>query len=111
MTYTEDALVEQPAIKLFEILGWDALNCWEEYFGNPHPNPRETSHRPVGEGVFLGRENRGDVVLVNRLRSALDKLNPDSPGLAIDEAVETLARNRSVMSAIAANEQIVELCA
>ena len=91
MTYTEDALVEQPAIKLFDDLGWDTLNCWEEDFGAES---------------LLGRENRGDVVLMNRLRSALVKLNPNSPVLAIDEAMDALTRDRSVMSAIAANEQI-----
>lgn len=91
MTYTEDALVEQPAIKLFDNLEWDTLNCWQETFG---------------EASLLGRENRGDVVLVNRLRGALDKLNSGSPQLAIDEAMESLTRDRSVMSAIAANEQI-----
>jgi len=91
MTYTEDALVEQPAIKFFADLDWETLNCFEEDFGEDSP---------------LGRENRGDVVLVNRLRPALKKLNPDSPKLAIDEAIEALTRDRSVMSLIAANEQI-----
>ena len=91
MTYTEDALVEQPAIKLFDDLGWEALNCFEEDFG---------------EDSFLGRENRGDVVLVNRLRPALEKLNPDAPKIAIDETIDALTRDLSVMSAIAANEQI-----
>lgn len=66
MTYTEDALVEQPAIKLFNELGWDTLNYWDEDFG---------------EESLLGRENRGDVVLINRLRP---KLNPDFPELAIE---------------------------
>ena len=83
MTYTEDALVEQPAIKLFDELGWDTLNCWEEGFG---------------DGSLLGRENHGDIVLINRLRPALVKLNPDSPELVIDEAVDSLTRDFSVMS-------------
>lgn len=91
MTYTEDALVEQPAIKLFADLDWDTLDCWNEDFG---------------EDSLLGRENRGDVVLVNRLRPALEKLNPEASKLAIDEAIEALTRDHSVMSAIAANEQI-----
>lgn len=104
MTYTEDALVEQPAIKLFDELGWDTLNCWDEIFGDPHPNPLDSGSElrstpsipgivPRGEGVYLGRENRGDVVLVNRLRIALEKHNPDSPKLAIDEAIEELTRD------------------
>jgi type I restriction enzyme R subunit len=46
MIYTEDALVEQPAIKLFADLDWDMLNYWEETFG--------------AESLF-GCENRGDV--------------------------------------------------
>ncbi len=94
MTYTEDALVEQPAIKLFEELEWDTLNCWDEDFGGDSS---------------LGRENRGDIVLINRLRPALIKLNPDSPELAINEAIDALTRDLSVMSAIAANEQIYQL--
>ena len=89
--YTEDALVEQPAIKLFANLEWETLNCFEEDFG---------------KDSLLGRENRGDVVLPNRLRSALDKLNPAAPKLAIIEAIEALTRGLSVMSAIAANEQM-----
>ena len=85
MTYTEDALVEQPAIKLFDELGWDTLNCLEEGFG---------------DGSLLGRENHGDIVLINRLRPALVKLNPDSPELVIDEAVDSLTRDFSVMSSL-----------
>jgi hypothetical protein len=37
--YTEDQLVEQPAIGLFAELGWTIA------FGNPHPGPL-----PLGEG-------------------------------------------------------------
>lgn len=91
MTYTEDALIEQPAIKLFAELGWEVLNCWEENFG------KESD---------LGRENRSDIVLTNRLRRALQKLNPAAPKLAIDASIEELTRDRSVMSAVAANEQL-----
>ena len=34
MTYTEDALVEQPAINLFSELNWDTVTCWDEIFGS-----------------------------------------------------------------------------
>jgi type I restriction enzyme R subunit len=34
MTYTEDALVEQPAINLFSELDWDTATCWDEVFGS-----------------------------------------------------------------------------
>ena len=28
--YSEDALIEQPAIELFGKLGWETANCYEE---------------------------------------------------------------------------------
>lgn len=28
LDFTEDGLVEQPAIELFNQLGWRTLNCW-----------------------------------------------------------------------------------
>ena len=94
MTYTEDALVEQPAITLFSELDWDTLECWDEAFGAESD---------------LGRGNRGDVVLTNRLRSVLEQLNPNTPKLAINEAVDDLCRDRSAMSLIAANEEVYQL--
>lgn len=91
MSYTEDALVEQPAIQLFAELGWQTLNCYSGQFG---------------ENGLLGRSNRGEVVLLRHLRAALQKLNPGVSALAIDSAMDTLARDRSAMSPIAANEDV-----
>ena len=31
--YSEDSLVEQPAIKVFEELGYQTQNCFDEKFG------------------------------------------------------------------------------
>ena len=59
--YTEDQLVEQPAIGLLAELGWTPVSALEETFG------------AVGT---LGRETKGDVVLAPRLRAALTRLNP-----------------------------------
>lgn len=94
MTYTEDALIEQPAIQLFEQLGWQTLNCFEEQFGD--------------EGL-LGRNNRGEVVLTRFLRVALQKLNPDVSVPILELAKDELVRDRSAMSAIAANESVYQL--
>ena len=58
--YSEDALVEQPAIALFAELNWETLCCYHETFG------------PAGT---LGREAKSEVVLTRRLRPALDSLN------------------------------------
>ena len=40
--YTEDQLVEQPAIGLFAALGWQAISALEETFGTAGTLGRET---------------------------------------------------------------------
>ena len=65
--YTEDSLVEQPAIGLFAEFGWQTVSAMEEIFHSPSPQPSPIK----GEGVYLGRETSGEVVLVPRLRAAL----------------------------------------
>jgi type I restriction enzyme R subunit len=92
--YTEDQLVEQPAIGLFAALGWQTMSAIEETFG---------------AGGTLGRETRGEVVLTDRLRAALTKLNPGLPTEAIQTAIDELARDRSAMSLEAANREVYRL--
>ncbi|MEA3358653.1 MAG: type I restriction endonuclease [Thermodesulfobacteriota bacterium] len=107
--YSENTLVEQPAIKLFAELGWEMANCFNESFGD---SPSPLSPLPGGEGkaeIFLGRETKAEVVLVSRLRPVLEKLNPDLPSEAIDLATEELIRDRSRMSMAAANREIYQL--
>ena len=41
--YTEDQLVEQPAIGLFAELGWTTVSAMEEVFGSGNTLGRETS--------------------------------------------------------------------
>lgn len=92
--YSEDQLVEQPAIGLFSALGWQTMSALEETFG---------------AGGTLGRETKGEVVLVERLRVALCKFNPAMPPEAIQTAIDELARNRSAMSLEAANREVYRL--
>ncbi|WP_137807987.1 type I restriction endonuclease subunit R [Pseudomonas sp. G(2018)] len=92
--YSEDQLVEQPAIGLFADLGWQTLSALEETFG------------PSGT---LGRETKSEVVLAARLRAALCKLNPTLPAEAISAAIDELARDRSAMLAEAANRETYQL--
>lgn len=92
--YTEDQLVEQPAIGLFSTLGWQTVSAMEETFG---------------AGGTLGRETKGEVVLTNRLRAALTRLNPGLPAEAIQTAIDELARDRSAMSLEAANREVYRL--
>jgi len=92
--YSEDNLVEQPAIALFAGLGWETENCFYEKFG---------------ENSTFGRETSSEVVLLPRLRSALERLNPALPKEAIELAIEELVRDRSIMSPANANREIYQL--
>ncbi len=76
--YTEDRLVEQPAIWLFAELGWLTVTAMGEVFG--------------AHGT-LDRETPGEVVLVPRLRAALEKLNPTLPAEAISAAIDESTRD------------------
>ena len=88
--YTEDALVERPAIDLLAELGWETVNAYHEF-----------DHG----ASTLGRETRAEVVLIKRLRPALQRLNPN----ASPEAIEELTRDRSRVSMVAANREIYSL--
>ena len=47
---------------------------------------RPTGEGQVGEGASLGRETKGEVLLVSRLRAALERLKPALPPVAITGA-------------------------
>jgi type I restriction enzyme R subunit len=49
------------------------------------------------------------VVLLPRLRAALERLNPGQPPEAISAAIEELSRNRSAMGLVAANREMYRL--
>jgi type I restriction enzyme, R subunit len=92
--YTEDQLVEQPAIGLLASIGWETVSAREEVFG------------PDGT---LGRDTSGEVVLVSRLREALIRLNPAIPDDAISSAVDQLLLDRSAMIPASANRAVYDL--
>src|SRR5258708_30090157 len=110
--YTEDQLVEQPAIGLFATLGWTTVSALEEIFG-PAESPAHPS--PPGRGSegevrpALLRETKSEVVLITLLRAALLRLNPSLPSEAINTAVDELVRDRSAMSLEAANREVYKL--
>ena len=66
-------------------------------------------HLDTKRARTLGRETKGEVVLVDRLRAALVKFNPALLPEAIDNAVDELTRDRSAMSPAAANREIYRL--
>lgn len=89
--FSEDKLIEQTAVKIFGDL-WGAKNFINAY---------------TDEGdALLERDNQGQVVLVNRLKPVLEKLNKDAPQEAIAQAIEELTRDRSAMSLVNANADL-----
>jgi type I restriction enzyme, R subunit len=88
--YSEDRIVERPAIALFAELGWQTVSALEERFG---------------PGGTLGRETSGEVVLAPRLRAALEKLNPKLPAEAIAAAVEELLCDSTAMTLAGSNRE------
>jgi type I restriction enzyme, R subunit len=97
MTYLDpdsEGTLEATTIGLFEELGWEAADCYNETFGS---------------ASLLGRETSEQVVLERRLRAALLKLNPGISPLAVDIAVEELSKDRSVLSPVRANQELCKL--
>lgn len=90
---SEEAL-ENATIALFKKLGYTTANCF---------------HETYGENGTLGRETSAEVVLIPKLRSALEKLNPKLPKEAIALAIEELTRDRSTLSPANANREIYKL--
>ena len=93
--YSEDELIEQPAINLLKEIGWETLNCFSEF--------EQTEESP------LGRQTRSEVVLTARLKTALKRLNPTATPDAIAKAIDELTHSRAIMSPIEANREIYTL--
>ena len=89
--YSEDQLVEQPAIQLFGDLGWTTVNAYSEVMGP--------------EGI-LGRDNKSEVFLTLHLRAAIRRLNPGAPSEAVEEAIAEITKPRSAMHYARANQEI-----
>ncbi len=93
--YSENQLVEQPAIALLKEMGWHTQDCSNEF--------------EYDIEIRIGRETKSDVVLTDRLRAALERLNPDATEDAIDAAIEELTQSRAVMNPVEANREIYNL--
>ena len=78
--YSEDLLIEQPAIELLRSLGWDYKNLFHETFG---------------ENGTEKRNSRREVILTHRLRSSILKLNSLLPREAIVICVDDLCHSGS----------------
>ena len=91
----EYVYVEKPSMELLAELGWTVVDAYSE---------------SLGAGGTLGRDSQHDVVLTHRVRAALRGLNSDDVSEAlIDEAVEALSKDRSVMDRVRANREVHDL--
>ena len=94
-SYSENDLIEQPAIALFGELGYETANCFSEKFG-------KTSST-------LGRGTKTEVLLIPRLKNSIKKLNPELPDDAVELAIDLIAKDRSAMSLAHANREVHKL--
>lgn len=92
--YGEDAAIEQPAIQLFASLGWETANLYQEWAGGSSTE---------------GRESEAQVILEDRLRTSLERLNPDLLPAAISQVIEEVTRERSRMVPVNANREVWRL--
>src|SRR2546430_8034275 len=92
--FSEDELVERPAVELLAELGWQTVNAREEV---------------LGPGGTLGRSSRRDVVLEHRLLPALRALNLEAPDAALEEAAAALSRDRSLLDPTRASPHVYDL--
>jgi type I restriction enzyme R subunit len=90
--YAENALIEKPAIELFEELGWRTKNCYNEFMH--------------AAGSPLDRDTKAEVIVRSRLRPMLEQLNRNLPPEAFEQAIQELTRDRSAMSPVHANREI-----
>ena len=92
--YGELALVELPAIDAFAALGWETANLFDEVFG--------------ADGTE-GRLSAAEVILVRRLRRALERINPGYADSTYEQAIEKLTEDRSKQLPVNANQAFYTL--
>jgi type I restriction enzyme R subunit len=92
---SEDQIEQGLVQKLQFLHGFEAMNCHTQ---NPEDLDDDSN-----------RATKRDVILVDRVREAAVRLNPDIPAKAIEEAMERLMDRRLAMSLIAANEEVYHL--
>jgi type I restriction enzyme R subunit len=76
--YSEDGLIEQATQDVLEELGWKVVTAWQ--------------NESFGEDGLLGRDNKSEVILSRYLLQALEKLNPNLPKTAYEQAIEQISQ-------------------
>jgi type I restriction enzyme, R subunit len=86
-----DNSIHQHALRLFERLGYTII---------------DGSQEEEGSCIATGRRSASDVVLWQRLRNSLQRLNPDCSEELIDKAMQALTEDRGLSSLVHANRDI-----
>jgi type I restriction enzyme R subunit len=94
--YSENSLVEKSAILEFKKLDYSHLNCFHEKI------------ELDGKGT-LGRKTQSEVLLIRKLSEAIKKLNPDICDETEEQAIQELAKDRSRLSPVKANQEVYSL--
>jgi type I restriction enzyme R subunit len=92
---SEDQIERALVQKLQHLHGFDVLECHTE-------DPED-----LNDGS--GRANKREVILVDWVKEAAIRLNPDIPAKVIDDALEKLLDRRLAMSLVAANQEVYNL--
>ena len=89
---SEDQIEQALLQRLQHLCGYDALNCF--------------TAQPDDLNDGSGRGDKREVILIDRLRTAVQRLNPHVPPAAQAQAVAQLAQTRRAMSLVAANREV-----
>lgn len=89
MAYLNESHIEEAHIELFENLDYQHINAWKHQ--------------------LIGRESLKEVVLKDKLKIALEALNPNLPTSCIEDALYELCKSRVSLSEIEANQEVYEL--
>lgn len=90
MAFLNESQIEEADIQFFELkLGYQHINAWEK--------------------KLIGRDRLKDVVLKDRLKIQLEKLNPNIPDESINYAVHEFCKSRATLSTVMANKEIYNL--
>jgi len=82
---SEDDIEQALLQRLQHLCGFDALNCF--------------TAQPDDLDDGSGRSDKREVILADRLRAALERLNPQAPAHAVDQALAQLLQPRAAMTA------------
>lgn len=90
MAYLNESHIEEADINFFtDKLGYNHINAWEKQ--------------------LLGRKSLKEVVLRDRLKTCLVKINPLIPEDCIDLAISEITKSRATLSPVLANKEVYEL--